>query len=82
MSSANNVASRSQLEFAFSYLEEEHETLLALAMALLRQVEPVDPDAPNDAVDTTAWRLAQVLEQRLGSTVFVADMRKLIFGEV
>lgn len=78
----NRLACRSQLEFALSYLEEEIETLLALAMAVRRQVEPIDPEKPSDSVDTTAWRLAQVLEGRLEKTLFVDQMRSLVLGAV
>lgn len=74
--------SESRLEFALSYLSDELETLLALAMALRRQVEPVDPKNPSDEEDTTAWRLAQVLEGRLETTEFHNHMRMLVFGEV
>lgn len=80
--STNWQASRSQVEFALSYLKEEIETLLSLAMALRRQVEPIDPKNPTDTVDTTAWRLAQVLEGRLEKTLFVDQMRSLVLGAV
>jgi len=80
--STNRQASRSQLEFALSCLEEEHEILLALAIAVRRQVEPIDPVKPSDTVDTTAWRLAQVLESHLEKTAFVDQMRFLVLGEV
>lgn len=77
-----NKASQSQLAFALSYLEEEHEKLLALAMSLRRHLEPVDPEHPGDDVNLNAWRLAQILEERLEKTEFVNAMRSLVLGEV
>lgn len=77
-----NQASRGQLEYALSYLEEEHEKLLALAISLRQQVEPVDPENPGDETNHVAWRLAQILEGRLERTEFVNGMRSLVLGEV
>lgn len=69
-----------ELDFAFRYLEDEHETLLALAIALRHQLEPNDPDNTDDCDHITAWRLSQVLNRRLEETQFLKDMRRLITG--
>lgn len=74
--------SRAQLEFALSCLNEEFEKLLSLASCLRQQVEPADQQQPEDGVDVVAWRLAQMLEERLESTDFSAAMRSLVLGEV
>ena len=68
------------LEFAFRYLEDEHETLLALAIALMHQLEPNDPDNTDDCDHITACRLSQALNGRLEKTQFLKDMRRLITG--
>lgn len=75
-------ASHSQLEFGLRYMDDEFEKLLVLAMALRCQVEPVDPNNPSDEDNTTAWLLAQILEDRLTSTGFANSMRAIILGEV
>ncbi|CAN0451100.1 unnamed protein product, partial [Phaeothamnion confervicola] len=48
----------SSLKFAFEYLEDEHETLLALASTLMNRLEPRDPVNPEDDADIISWRLA------------------------
>lgn len=68
--------------FAFGFLGDELETLLALAIALERQLEPTDPDHPEDEHPTTAWRLSQVLNERLSSMTFTNNMRQLLLGHV
>jgi hypothetical protein len=43
----------------------ERELLLALAFALERQLEPEDPENPQDSDNVTAWRLCQILYEQL-----------------
>ena len=68
------------MEFAFRYLEDEHETLLALAIILMNRLAPHDPAAPEDCADVTSWRLAQVLHERITNTEFLNHMHDLMLG--
>lgn len=76
------LASAAQLEFALKFLGEEHEKLYCLAYAILQRVEPVVPDNPAEDDDITAWRLAQILVERLEKTEFTDAIRSLVLGEV
>ena len=67
-------------DIAFSYLEDEHETLLALVIALLDRLEPSDPSDSDSCLDTTSWRLAHVLNDRLSDVGFLKRMHGLMFG--
>ena len=68
------------MEFAFKYLEDEHETLLALAIVLMNRLAPQDPTEPEDCADITSWRLAQVLHERITNTEFLKHMHDLMLG--
>ena len=68
------------LKFAFKYLEEEHETLLALAITLMNRLAPHDPATPEDCADITSWRLAQVLHDRITNTDFLKHIHDLMLG--
>jgi hypothetical protein len=63
--------------FAFGLLEDELETLLCLSIALVDQLTPNDP---NGEFDATPWRLAQVLNERLGGAAFTNNMRAYLLG--
>ena len=67
-----------KIRFALKYLEEEHETLLALAIALQNQLEPNHQTSPDDCHHTTAWRLSQVLHARITDASFINNMRELM----
>lgn len=69
-----------QNRLAFDFLEDELETLLALSITLKNQLEPDDPQNHDDCEHTTAWRLSQVLNDRLASTEFSNNMRMLMLG--
>jgi hypothetical protein len=69
------------LGFAFRYLEEEHETLLALAIVLMNRLAPHDPSTPEDCADVISWRLAQVLHERITNTEFLKNMHGLMLGD-
>lgn len=71
---------QSELEFAFRFLEDEHETLLALAIVLQNHLEPVDPAKLEDC-DIVAWRMSQVLHERITNTQFLKNMRELMLGD-
>lgn len=68
------------LEFVFKCLEDEHETLLVLAITLMNRLEPHDPATPEDCADITSWRLAQVLHDRITDTDFLKNIHKLMLG--
>jgi hypothetical protein len=67
-----------KLEFAISYLEEEYETLLALAIVLMNRLEPRDPANPSDSDDVTSWRISQIPHERITDTGFIESMRSLV----
>lgn len=66
--------------FAFKFLQEELEMLLALSFALTNYLEPDDPSNPEDGFNSTPWRLSQVLEDRLSSVEFSNNMKILLLG--
>lgn len=66
------------LDLAMSLMEEEHEKLLCIALSLANKLEPKNPKDIQDDEDVIAWRLAQVLEERLSSVEFLNDMRGLL----
>lgn len=68
------------LDVALEYVEDEHEKLLALAIALRHLLEPADPHNPAENDDLTAWRLAQLIEERLSSTTFTNTLRAFVLG--
>lgn len=73
--------SRGSLELAIDYVADEHEKLLALAMTLRQRLEPANPKDPTGGDDLTAWRLAELLEERLTSTDFTNTLRVFVLGE-
>lgn len=68
------------LSVAYSYFHEEIETMLCLAICLQNHLEPKDPDNPEASEDIIAWRLSQVLHERLTNRRFSEDMRELLLG--
>lgn len=64
-------------QLAVEHLEEELDTLLALSITLADRLEP----AGRGDADLTAWRLAQVLRDRLSDQKFTKSMRHWILGE-
>lgn len=69
---------KSKIEYVMAYVNEERETILALSMALRKWLEPDDPQDPKDSDDLTAWRLAQILEDRLSSTEFEENIGNVL----
>ena len=67
-------------KFAFEFLDDELETLLALSITLMNRLEPNDPKNPSDRDDITSWRLSQVLNDRLATVEFSNNMRMLLLG--
>lgn len=72
--------SQGSLTVALDFVEEERDRLLALAMVLRQRLEPVDPKDPGENDDLNAWRLAQLLEERLTDTGFTDTLRKFVLG--
>lgn len=72
--------SQGSLEVALDFVEEERDRLLALAMVLRQRLEPADPKDPGENDDLNAWRLAQLLEERLTDTGFTDRLRFLLMG--
>ena len=68
------------VKFAFDLMNDELEALLAWAIVLMNRLEPQNPDEPAHGEDVTSWRVAQVLNERLGSLGFTDNMRLLMFG--
>ena len=69
------------LQTVFRHIEEEMETLAALASALVLHLEPIDPKQIDCAVtDVYAWRVAEVIKQRLESQEFMDFVRSLVPG--
>lgn len=63
--------------FALGFLEDELETLLALSIVLMNRLED---QQKNEDADITAWRLSQVLNEKLSRTTFSDNMRHLLIG--
>lgn len=66
------------LSVAYSYLHDEIETMLCLAICLENQLEPKDPANPKASENINAWRLSQVLHERLTNRRFTGDIRELM----
>lgn len=69
----------SELEFALKFLDDELETLLALSMVLMNQLEDTRDAETGNGV--TAWRLAQVLNDRLASVEFSRNFRHILLSK-
>ena len=68
-------------KFIFNWIKSEQETLYALAAALEDQLAPVDPDnPPEDYQQITAWRLSELLLDRLSSTHLLDQVRSHLIG--
>lgn len=66
------------LELAMSLLHDELEKMLCIAISLVNKLEPKDVNNIQDDEDVIAWRLAQVLEDRLSETAFLDSLRELL----
>jgi hypothetical protein len=67
--------------FAMDLIDDEMNKLHCLAIALENQLRPNDPKNPTDTDNLIAWRLAEVLEEKLGSTAFEKGVRSLLILE-
>jgi hypothetical protein len=66
------------LDFVMDLLSEEREKMLAIAISLYNRLEPKNLQDIKEHEDQTAWRLAQLLEERLSTTEFENAVRELL----
>lgn len=64
-------------ELVLDYLKDEHAKLHSLAMCLTKELEPADDE--SDHPQEHAWRLAQMMEERLETTTFSDSIRAILF---
>ncbi len=62
---------KSREDLVSDLIREEHETLEALASALEYWINPKGDADPDACENPTAWRLSQVLLERLSSNEFL-----------
>lgn len=75
----NELPSRAKTyAYVFDRYKEQSEQLFALASSLLAQVEPDDQDNPEEGVNHTAWRLAQIMCEMLSSTALETSCRDVL----
>lgn len=65
-------------DFVVKFVADEHAILLALASALEYWTSPNGQGDETDCSNPTAWRLAQVLHERLSSTEFLNNLDRLL----
>jgi hypothetical protein len=68
----------SSLEGVMDAIEEREEQLYALAATILRHLSPEDEKNIPDEHPHTAWRLAQLLEDKLSSTSHRNYVREIL----
>ena len=61
-------------------LDEEQNQLHALICAVMMLISPKNPDEPEDGIDILAWRLGQILEDRLAKTTVHNFVREILMG--
>jgi hypothetical protein len=66
------------LDLAMSLLHDELEKMLCVAICLVNKLQPKNTSDIQDDEDLIAWRLAQVLEDRLSETAFEDSLRELL----
>ena len=67
-----------EADLVAEYAREEFERLAALAAALEYWVSPQPSGNPDECQNPTAWRLAQVLDDRLSGTAFLKNVDRLL----
>lgn len=73
--------SSDELKGAVHHVEEEMETLAALADALVARLEPDDPRQIGEEVDVYSWRLAMALQERIENQEFIAYLKAMLKAE-
>lgn len=68
-------------EHVLGMFKDQSSQLEALAFCLLKEVEPKDGKNPEDEVNITAWRLAQIIYDMLSSTSLLNSSRDMLMGE-
>ncbi len=68
------------IESALKYVEEEMETIFALASAVAWQIGEPDNKNPKDTDNISAYRLAELIQDRTGDASFGAMMRYILTG--
>lgn len=63
-------ATAEDLDFLARYIADELERLEALSLALEKELCPKDPDNLREGDKVTAWRLAELLNERLSDRAF------------
>ena len=71
----------SYVSLLMELINAEHERLAALAAALEYWTSPKNPDDPEDCQNPTAWRLAQLLDERLSSTNHIDMVRRVLVAD-
>ena len=71
----------SQLETVIHEIDEREEQLYALASSLLMHLTPRDEKNIPDDYPITAWRLAQLLDDKLSSTSHRSYVRNSLMQE-
>jgi hypothetical protein len=72
------ILSRHAIEYVMDALDDEMDTLYALATSLCIQIGEPDRANPKDSDNITAFKLAQLLEDRTGSTSLREAIRAML----
>lgn len=68
-------------ETVIEILEEYHGQLMALASSLVDRLTPENPKDPEEDARLAEWRLAQVMEDMLGSTATIkGSIKGILMG--
>ncbi len=74
------MLNKATIEYALKYVEEEMQTLFALAFSLAWQIGAPDDKNPKDTDNICAYRLANVISERTGTTKFGDSLRYILTG--
>jgi hypothetical protein len=69
---------KSRIEFVMDYIREEQETMQALSSAIVSCVAVQDTKNPKDSDNIFAFRLAELLDDRLGDAKFEKNIRLML----
>lgn len=71
---------KSTIDCVMGYIREELETLLSLSSAVVNFVAVEDTKNLKERDNLNAFRLAELLEDRLGSTTFEKNIKRILDG--